>query len=40
MTRRLRTALTLCGHVHWAEPVATLGDGHIVNVDARVVVFR
>jgi Icc-related predicted phosphoesterase len=31
--------LTLCGHVHWAEPVAALGAGHIVNVDARVVVL-
>jgi 3',5'-cyclic-AMP phosphodiesterase len=31
--------LTLCGHVHWSEPVATLGDGHVLNVDARVVVL-
>jgi hypothetical protein len=38
LERRAPT-LTLCGHVHWAEPVAVLGDGHIVNVDARVVVF-
>jgi hypothetical protein len=36
---RRAPALTLCGHVHWDEPVAVLGDGHIVNVDARVVVF-
>ncbi|MGK5680247.1 metallophosphoesterase family protein [Actinoplanes sp. URMC 104] len=36
---RRAPALTLCGHVHWAEPVAVLGDGHIVNVDARAVVF-
>jgi hypothetical protein len=36
---RRAPALTLCGHVHWAEPVAVLGDGHVVNVDARVVVF-
>lgn len=36
---RRAPALALCGHVHWAEPVAALGDGHIVNVDARVVVF-
>lgn len=36
---RRAPALTLCGHVHWAEPVAVLGDGHIVNVDARVVVL-
>jgi Icc protein len=32
-------ALTLCGHVHWDAPVAALGDGHVVNVDARVVIF-
>jgi hypothetical protein len=36
---RTAPALTLCGHVHWADPVAVLGDGHIVNVDARVVVL-
>jgi hypothetical protein len=36
---RRAPALTLCGHVHWAEPVAALGDGHVVNVDARVAVF-
>ena len=39
MLERRAPALTLCGHVHWTEPVAALGDGHIVNVDARVVVF-
>jgi Icc-related predicted phosphoesterase len=39
MLERRAPALTLCGHVHWDEPVAVLGDGHIVNVDARVVVF-
>ncbi|MEV6488812.1 metallophosphoesterase [Actinoplanes sp. NPDC051633] len=36
---RRAPALTFCGHVHWAEPVAAVGDGHIVNVDARVVVL-
>jgi hypothetical protein len=36
---RRAPALTLCGHVHWAEPVATLGDGHAINVDARAVVL-
>ncbi|MFG1608558.1 metallophosphoesterase [Actinoplanes sp. NPDC049265] len=36
---RRAPALTLCGHVHWEEPVAALGDGHIVNVDARVAVL-
>ncbi|MGA5303742.1 metallophosphoesterase family protein [Nucisporomicrobium flavum] len=36
---RRAPALTLCGHVHWEDPVAVLSDGHVVNVDARVVVF-
>lgn len=36
---RRAPALTFCGHVHWDEPVAALGDGHIVNVDARAVVL-
>jgi hypothetical protein len=36
---RRAPALTLCGHVHWTDPVAVLGDGYIVNVDARAVVF-
>ena len=36
---RRAPALTLCGHVHWTDPVATLGDGHIVNLDARAVVL-
>jgi hypothetical protein len=36
---RRAPALTLCGHVHWAEPVATLGDGHNITVDARVVLL-
>jgi hypothetical protein len=36
---RRAPALTLCGHVHWTDPVAALGEGHIVNLDARAVVF-
>ncbi|SBT50514.1 metallophosphoesterase [Micromonospora auratinigra] len=31
--------LTLCGHVHWDEPVARLGDGHVLNVDGRAVLL-
>ncbi|MDI6098164.1 metallophosphoesterase [Actinoplanes sp. NEAU-A12] len=31
--------LTLCGHVHWARPIAPLGAGHILNVDARAVLL-
>jgi hypothetical protein len=32
-------ALTVCGHVHWERPLARLGDGHVLNVDGRVVVL-
>jgi Icc-related predicted phosphoesterase len=39
LLERRAPGLTLCGHVHWDEPVARLGDGHVVNVDARVVVL-
>jgi Icc protein len=39
LLERRAPALTLCGHVHWDEPVAALGDGHVVNVDARVIVL-
>lgn len=31
--------LTVCGHRHWDDPLAALGDGQILNVDARVVVL-
>jgi Icc-related predicted phosphoesterase len=39
LLERRAPALTLCGHVHWDEPVASLGAGHVINVDARVVIF-
>jgi hypothetical protein len=39
LLERRAPSLTLCGHVHWDEPVASLGSGHIVNVDGRVVIF-
>jgi hypothetical protein len=39
LLERRPPALTFCGHVHWDEPVAALGDGHVVNVDARAVVL-
>nr|WP_296069722.1 metallophosphoesterase [uncultured Actinoplanes sp.] len=39
LLERRAPGLTLCGHVHWDDPVATLGDGHIVNVDARVMIL-
>lgn len=29
--------LTVCGHVHWPDPLARLPRGAILNVDARVV---
>jgi hypothetical protein len=39
LLERHTPSITLCGHVHWNRPAAPLGDGHIVNVDARVVLF-
>jgi Icc protein len=36
LLERRSPALTLCGHVHWDEPVASLGEGHVVNVDDRM----
>lgn len=39
LLERRPPAITLCGHVHWSRPVAPLGSGHIVNVDARAVLF-
>ncbi len=32
-------ALMVCGHVHWDEPLARFGEGHILNVDGRAVVL-
>lgn len=34
----LRVPLTVCGHDHWAEALATTRHGQVLNVDARVVV--
>jgi Icc-related predicted phosphoesterase len=31
--------LTICGHVHWANPVARHGGGAIVNVDTRALIL-
>jgi 3',5'-cyclic-AMP phosphodiesterase len=31
--------LTVCGHVHWARPVAEHAGGQILNVDTRVIVI-
>lgn len=39
LLERRAPGLTLCGHVHWDEPVAPLGEGHVVNVDERVIVL-
>ncbi|GAA1625028.1 metallophosphoesterase family protein [Actinoplanes couchii] len=38
-TERRPPPLTFCGHVHWDTPVAILGSGHLVNVDARAIVL-
>ncbi|MFC0006776.1 metallophosphoesterase family protein [Micromonospora siamensis] len=39
LLERRPPALTVCGHVHWDEPVAALGAGRTVNVDGRVVLL-
>ena len=39
LLERQPPAITLCGHVHWNRPAAPLSTGHIVNVDARAVLF-
>ena len=34
--RTMQVRLTICGHVHWAEPLATLGPtGQVLNVAGR-----
>ncbi|WP_155375343.1 metallophosphoesterase family protein [Catellatospora vulcania] len=37
--RRAGPPLTVCGHVHWPEPLSPLGDGHVLNVDSRAVLL-
>jgi Icc protein len=32
--------VTVCGHCHWDEPLASHASGQILNVDARCVVLR
>jgi len=34
---KVHAPLVVCGHVHWAEPWASLGDTVVLNVDARAV---
>lgn len=34
-----RVGLTVCGHVHWEEPLARHPGGAMLNVDTRVVVL-
>jgi Icc-related predicted phosphoesterase len=31
--------LVVCGHVHWDEPLATIGTSQVVNVDGRALVL-
>ncbi len=38
--REAGPALVVCGHVHWLEPLATIDDAQVLNVDARAVVLR
>ncbi|MEU8074760.1 metallophosphoesterase [Catellatospora citrea] len=37
--RRGAPAMTVCGHVHWPEPLSALGGGHVLNVDSRAVLL-
>jgi len=39
VARDERVPLTICGHVHWPEPLARHARGQILNVDTRVVVL-
>jgi calcineurin-like phosphoesterase family protein len=39
LLQRRPVPLTICGHAHWDRPVADLGAGYVVNVDARVVIL-
>jgi Icc-related predicted phosphoesterase len=34
-----RVPFTVCGHVHWENPVARHSGGQVLNVDARIVVL-
>ncbi|WP_212842556.1 metallophosphoesterase [Catellatospora sp. IY07-71] len=37
---RAAPPLTVCGHMHWPEPLSSLGTGHVLNVDSRAVLLR
>ena len=38
---RTAPVLTLCGHVQWSEPLATLAHGgQVLNVDGRALVLQ
>jgi 3',5'-cyclic-AMP phosphodiesterase len=38
---RRQAVLVVCGHVHWAQPLAALeGGGQVVNADGRVIVLQ
>lgn len=37
---RAAPPLTVCGHMHWSEPLSPLGAGHILNVDSRAVLLQ
>jgi len=39
IVERARVPLTICGHVHWDDPLARHAGGQILNVDARVIVL-
>ena len=35
-----RIPLTICGHVHWEDPVARIESGWVLNSDGRVIILR
>ncbi|WP_075097455.1 metallophosphoesterase family protein [Sandaracinus amylolyticus] len=39
LVERHRVPLTICGHVHWDEPLARHRGGQVLNVDTRAIVI-
>ncbi|MEU8181980.1 metallophosphoesterase [Micromonospora sp. NPDC049044] len=39
LLERRPPALTVCGHVHWNQPLSRLGAGQVANVDGRALLL-
>ncbi|GAA1601132.1 metallophosphoesterase [Saccharothrix algeriensis] len=37
---RAAPRLTVCGHMHWPQPLSPLDTGHVLNVDSRAVLLQ